>query len=268
MSAAVSVDAMVPKISVTPKWWAEKIEPHLRALNLEGGGQVLLSVKKVMASGEEPRKVAGQSVKKKLNSVGRYLLRKGKGVWQLVFNGMETVIKDGRGIALVAQLLLHPPGEGIHATELAALALGQSVVQEASLAADGDAGKESIKQQAQECMAVIHDPAACEAEKNEARQELDRLAQSLKVVGQAPASGAEKQVRAVRRAIERFIRSLRTARDRSKETQLVLRAFGEHLYQYLLQPSSRYGGSRRARVRSGMAGQFVYECPAGVRWSE
>ena len=104
MSAAVSVDAMVPKISVTPKWWAEKIEPHLRALNLEGVVQVLLSVKKVMASGEEPRKVAGQSVKKKLNSVGRYLLRKGKGVWQLVFNGMETVIKDGRGIALVAEI--------------------------------------------------------------------------------------------------------------------------------------------------------------------
>src|ERR1017187_4945128 len=268
MKPAVSVDAMVPELSVTPTWWAENIAPLLRALQLVGVDQVLLSAKKVMASGENPRKVAGQAVKKKLRSVGRYLLRKGRGMWKLVFNGMETVIKDCRGIALVAQLLLHTPVAGIHATELAALALGQSVVQEASLAGDGEAGKKAIKQEMHECVAVIHDPSASETEKNEARQELDKLEQSLKVVGQAPASGVEKLVRAVRRAIERFISSLRTARDRSKEAQLVLRAFGEHLYQYLLQPSSRYGGGRRSRVRRVLVGQFVYECPAGVRWSE
>ena len=268
MKPAVSVEALVPKLSVTPKWWAENIAPLLRALQLVEVDQVLLSVRKAMTSGEEPNKVVGHSVKKKLRSVGRYLLRKGRGMWKLVFNGMETVIKDCRGIALVAQLLLHTPVAGIHATELAALALGQSVVQEASLAGDGEAGKKSIRQRAHECMAVIQDPSASETEKNEAKQELDGLAQSLKVVSQVPASGAEKQVRAVRRAIERFISSLRTARDRSKEAQQALRAFGEHLHQYLWVPSSRYGGSRRARVRSGMAGRFVYERPAGVRWSE
>ena len=268
MNAAVSVDAMVPKLSVTPKWWAENIAPLLRALQLAGVDQVLLTAKKVMAGGEGPGKVAGRAVKTKLRCVVRHLLRKGLGFWRLVFNGMEAVVKDCRAIALVAQLLLHPLDGGIHATELAALALGQSVVQEGSLAGDGEAGKKAIKQEMHECMAVIHDPAACEAEKNEARQELDKLEQSLKVVGQAPASGAEKQVRAVRRAIERFISSLRTARDRSKEAQQALRAFGEHLHQYLWVPSSRYGGSRRARVRSGMAGKFVYERPAGVRWSE
>lgn len=268
MKPDATLDAMVPKLSVTPEWWAEKIDPLLLALKLEGVEEVVVSMKKAMASGVEAGKSAGQLVKKKSRSVGRYVLRKGKGVWDLVFNGMKTVIKDCRGMALVAQLLFHPPMDGIHGTELAALAFGQSVVQEASLAGDGEAGKKSIKQEAQECLAVIDDPAASEMEKNEARQELDRLEASLKVVNHAPASGAEKQVRAVRRAIERFIRDLRKARDPSKEAQRALRAFGEHLHQFLWIPSSRYGGSRRARVGSGMAGRFVYERPEGMRWAE
>ena len=268
MKAAVSVAAMVPMISVTQQVWSEMIAPFLPAGKSGGVKLVLVAAPGLVPGGSDTGGAAGGSVQKKSRSVARYLLRKGKGLWQLVIDGMETVIKDCRGIALVAQLLLHPLVGGIHATELAALALGQSVVQEASLTDDGAAGKKSIKQRAQECMAVIQDASASETEKNEARQEMAKLAESLKVVSQAPASGAEKQVRAVRRAIERFIRSLRTARGRSEEAQQVLRAFGEHLHQYLWIPSSRYGGSRRARVRSGMAGQFTYERPAGVRWSE
>jgi hypothetical protein len=268
MKAAGSVNAMVPMISLPQKVWSEIIEPCLRERNLAAVKLVLLAAPGTVADGNDTGGAAGGSVKKKSRSVGRYLLRQGKGLWQLVFNGMETVIKHCRGIALVAQLLFHPPEAGIHGTELAALALGQSVVQEASLAADGEAGKKSIEQEAHKCMAVIHDPSASEMEKDEARQELAKLAKILKVVSHAPASGAEKQVRAVRRAIERLIGELRTAHDRSKGAQQALRAFGEHLHQYLWIPSSRYGGSRRARVSSGMAGRFVYERPAGVRWSE
>jgi hypothetical protein len=53
--------------------------------------------------------------------------------------------------------------------------------------------------------------------------------------------------------------------ERSKNE--VWRSFGEHLDKCLWKPSGRSRGGRKARVRAGLAGRFVYEPPDGVKWS-
>ena len=50
----------------------------------------------------------------------RYSIRKGFGVWHLVFDGKEAILKHERGIFYVAYLLTHPPEQPIHALDLMA----------------------------------------------------------------------------------------------------------------------------------------------------
>jgi hypothetical protein len=198
----------------------------------------------------------------------RYLLRRGAGMWRVVCDKKEGEIDLGRGISLVAYLLFNPPLGGLHGTELASLAFGYEVVQEASLSADGDSTRRLIQKKARECMAVLQDPSASDMEKDEARGELETLGKALNVTRQDSNGGADKQVRAVRRAIERLIDKLREAKDRKGDPHVGLRAFGEHLHEYVWKPSSRFSGDRRARARAGVAGRFTYERPADVVWEE
>ena len=198
----------------------------------------------------------------------RYLLRKGAGIWRLVFNGAEGEIHDGRGIALVAYLLFNPPPGGVHGTELASLVFGSAVVQEASLGADGDATRKLIQKEAQGAMAVLTNPLSSEMEKNEAKDELQNLAKALNVTRKDSEGSVDQQVRAIRRAIDRLIDKLREATDRKKNPHRALRDFGEHLHKFLWIPSSRFSGDRRARARAEVAGHFTYERPNGVVWEE
>jgi hypothetical protein len=198
----------------------------------------------------------------------QYLLRKGQGVWRLVFDGQEGEIDDGRGIALVAHLLFNPPSGGLHGTELASLVFCHSVVVEASLGADGDSTRKVIQQKARECWATLNNPASSDLDKDEARDELEELARALNVTRSDSEGNADRQVRAVRRSIDRLIEKLRGATDRSKNPQAALRAFGEHLHKYLWTPSSRFSGDRRSRARAKVAGRFTYEPPDGVQWEE
>ncbi len=61
-------------------------------------------------------------------SGNRYLLRKGLRGWWLVFDGRQTVLPDEKGVGYVAVLLLDPPTEPMHASELARRAYGDAVV--------------------------------------------------------------------------------------------------------------------------------------------
>ena len=189
-------------------------------------------------------------------------------MWWVVCDGKEGEIDLGRGISLVAYLMFNPPAGGLHGTELASLAFGYEVVQEANLSADGDSTRRLIQKQAKEWLAVLQNPSSSEAEKDEAKEELEKLADAMNVTRAESNGGAEKQVRAVRRAIERLIDKLREAKDRKGDPHLGLRAFGEHLNEYVWKPSSRFGGNRRSRARAGVAGQFTYERPEGVVWAE
>ena len=198
----------------------------------------------------------------------KYLLRHGMGVWKLIFDGQEAELKTGRAISLAAYLLYHPPLDGIHATDLGRLVFGQEVVQEASLGAENNASRRQLQQQALKWHAVLSHPVASEGEKAEAMAKLEEIAELVQVTGHKLESGADKQVRAMRRALDRFIQDLRQATDRNKNPHPTLRAFGEHLHRYLWLPSSRYQRHSRSRTRAGVAGQFTYERPAGIRWAD
>jgi len=68
-------------------------------------------------------------------------------------------------------------------------------------------------------------------------------------------------------AILRFHRRLATAYTTEGTPDPILRQFAFHLLRYLIIPSARYGAERRARTKTGIAGCFTYEAPAGVQWN-
>jgi hypothetical protein len=78
----------------------------------------------------------------------------------------------------------------------------------------------------------------------------------------------QRQVRAIRQNIRRLLDRLAAARDARGETDEVLRAFGEHLDQYLWRPSGGGTGGKTSRERAGLAGRFTYEPPLGEKWRE
>jgi hypothetical protein len=198
----------------------------------------------------------------------RYVLRKGLGLWQLIFDGQPAAIDFGRGISLVAYLLFNPPAGGLHGTELDSLVFGNAVVEAANVMAEGDSTKLLIQKEARECQRVLQNPSASEMERDEAREKLERLAKALNVVGRTTDKNADNQVRAVKKAIKRLIDDLRESTDRNKNPNAVLRAFAEHLHNHLWIPSSRFSGTRHGRTRTKTAGRLTYEPPEGVVWTE
>lgn len=269
MPTNLPTESVVRVLQATPEQWAA-----VQALFAGNGGVGGAGLLMVVAPAEAGRPMAEDKTEKagdrgqRSASTGvgrsvmvapgpRYLLRRGLGVWRVVFEGREGEIEHGRGISLVAHLLFHLAPGGLHGTELAGMAFGQAVVHEASLGADGDSTRRLIQRQAKECMAVLQDPLASEMERSEATEQLEELAKALKVTRAGSEGGAEKQVRAVRRAIERLIEKLREAKDRRHDPHPALRAFGAHLHEYMRKPSSRFCGSRCARSRAEVAGRFT-----------
>ena len=196
------------------------------------------------------------------------LKQAGQKILELVFNGWRALLKQTQGLSLVAHLILRVPGQEIHGTKLAAAAFGQSEVQEGKPDDENDKTRKHLEQKARELKMVIDDEITTPEAREDAIGELEKLAKLKKALRSGKMSPAEKVVRAVRRAIQRLIDRLKSTRCLDAEAQQALRGFGEHLYHHLWIPSSRYGGSRQARVKTGMAGKFIYERPAGVCWAQ
>jgi hypothetical protein len=194
----------------------------------------------------------------------RYVLRKGMKPWKVVFDGAEDVLDDEKGLHYVAYLLKNP--NAIHGVDLAAKISGRSIIQEANLSGDGDAAMREIRREALELMGVLRSEHESDEAKEKARGRLEELAEVRKAVGKGPASGAERAVRAVRRAIDRLRTKLLAAKARDGGPHPVFRPFGEHVEKHIWIPSSRYSGGRRARTLAGVAGFFTYEAPGGVSW--
>ena len=117
------------------------------------------------------------------------------------------------------------------------------------------------------CQAVIDDDGASEVEREEARAELEEIQDWARKHMRGTEGNEQRQVRAIRQNIRRLLDRLAAARDARGEADEVLRAFGAHLDQFLWRPSGGGANGRSSRVRSGPAGRFTYEPPAGVRWS-
>jgi len=221
-----------------------------------------------------------------------YGLRKGLGVWKLVFEGKEAELKHERGILYVAWLLANPPEQPIHALDLAAkipeiyrhqLALNQIAdpstgraapvqsharIQERSLSLDDAQSLRVLLRKEKELEAILDDENESEPVKQEALRELEAIAEFQRQRGRRSQDSAQRAVRAVRMAIVRFHRRLLTAIDRSGNPHPVLRPFAAHLEKHLLIPSARYCGPTGNRARGPLAGCFTYEPPPGVIWSD
>lgn len=214
----------------------------------------------------------------------RFTLRRDLGVWRLVFDGRDAVLKHERGILYVVSLLYHPPKEPIQALELAAKIPGiyrkqlgltsiinpitgntvpiekHSMIQERSSGIDDRESARRVWKMQQQWQAVLDDPKATEPEKAEALQHLEEVAEFLRTYVAQSKSNAEHVVRAVRRAITRFIDHLSNALDKNGNPHPVLRAFAKHLHDHLILPTislSKCKGSR---------GYYCYEPPPGLKW--
>lgn len=212
---------------------------------------------------------------KPTGAVARYRLRKGHGVWSLVFAGMEGVIEDCRAMTLLNHLLKHPPDEAMHAVELEAVVAGhgegeadrEAVVQEGSGGRLNAGNNTILKQKLRELKEAIDDDTLPETERDKAQVEFDELLRAASRGGKM-ADAASRAAERVGKALKRLQRDLAEAEFKPGEPNAVLRAFGEHVRKYVLVPSLRYAGLRGKRSGGRKAGSFIYERPPDVIWAD
>jgi hypothetical protein len=220
----------------------------------------------------------------------RYMIRKGLGVWKLIFDGKEADLKHERGIFYVAYLLTHPPEQPIHALDLLAripemyrhqLGLEQLTdpttgrvtpvqsharIQERSLSLDDAQTMRAILRKEKELEAILDSESESEPVKAEALRELEELAQFQKQYGRRTHDNSQRAVDSVRKAIARFHQRLLHGADARAALNDVHGLFASHINQYLLIPSRRYSGLARHRARTSLAGCLTYERPPGITW--
>jgi hypothetical protein len=220
----------------------------------------------------------------------KFQLKKGLGVWKLIFDGHEADLKHERGIFYVAWLLYHPPAQPIHALDLIAkipelyrnqLGLAQITypdngksttlesharIQERSLALDDAQVLRAILKKQQELEAILDDESESEPIKQEALRELEAIIQFQKQHGKRSQTNSQRAADSVRKAIIRFHQRLSKTADAKADPNHVLARFAAHLENHLLIPSRRYSGHGNAYARTGLAGCFTYEPPSGCVW--
>ena len=193
----------------------------------------------------------------------RYLLRKeARRGWQLVLDAKPTTLPGWKGLDYIAHLLVQAPGEWIHGRDLGAHASSHAVIDgQRNLAADDTESFEGKRKALQECQQILDDPDRNETEKAEAQADKDQILLWSKKHMRGTEGSEQHQVRAIRQSIRRVLENLEESPDG------VWRAFGQHLDKHLWKPSGRSRGGRNSRVRAGLAGCFIYEPPAHVRWT-
>jgi hypothetical protein len=217
-----------------------------------------------------------------------YSLRKGLGCWELRYAGRKALIKDERGVAIVAYLLRNPPLERIHAVDLEKLVWAQGFVGETTspLATESAAeldeqhltvrsepgglarcadDNELLKRKVRELLDIIRDETLPAAERDDAQEKLDEISRAMSG-SKGISRDAARAVERVRKAILRLHAHLAAALDENQQPHSVLREFAEHLRKHLILPSARFTKSKTSRNQAGVAGTFTYEPPPGVVW--
>ena len=113
---------------------------------------------------------------------------------------------------------------------------------------------------------MMEDRNEREAIKAELHDEIENIEQFQRDHLGPVQNDAQKAVRAVRRAINRFHAHLAKAKDPAGQSHPVLSLFADHIEKHILIPSARYSDRPGARARTGLAGCFTYEQPEGVQW--
>lgn len=221
-----------------------------------------------------------------------FSLRQFRGTWELVFDGEKASIKHEKGLLLVEYLLKNPPQQPVHVCEIEAevcavtadesgitviedpetgerITLGRnSQFHERNLGLDDQACADRLWQIRRKSAAVEDDPDASELERQEASQLIEQIDEYLRKSVASQTSNAAKACDRVRKAISRLIRNLNEFKDNQGNGNDVYHAFADHLQKHLIEPSSRYSGTRSSRTRAKVAQTFTYEPPEGVTWSD
>lgn len=108
----------------------------------------------------------------------------------------------------------------------------------------------------------IADPDTAPEAREAAERQRDEIQAFLYSGGPRHSDQASKAYDRIRNQLNRLMNRLRA----EGESTPAVSAFAEHLEEYLVKPSRRYSGSRRSRVRAGLAQTFTYEPPPGVVW--
>jgi len=231
-----------------------------------------------------------------LTSASRCSIRHHFGFWSLDFDGHRAVFDhEHHGAFYVAYLLLHRPFQLIHGmaldfkasayfnqrpTEICETliknpangrteALAGDAIVERGFCADKRDGLAPLFRKIEELEAILEDDDASEPVKAEVQRELEELYayQKRAVNVKRLTDAAQKTVRTVRVAIQRFHQRLATAVDPQSNPHPVLRPFADYIDQTIITPSTRYANSGRGRAKTGTAGCFIHEPPHGVLWS-
>jgi len=204
----------------------------------------------------------------------QYALRRDAGYWALVFDGREAILQHELGALYVACLLLNPPKEPLHAVALVLKARetagkpagADEVLEERSMGLEDATAVRALWRRQSELERVLKDRHEIEPVKAEALRELEEITEHLRTSPWPSRHGAERCVRAVAMAIQRFHARLVRAVDTEGRPDTVLRDFALHLYDYLLLPSGRSCERAWRMLACVPNGCFTYLPPKGVVW--
>jgi len=118
-----------------------------------------------------------------------------------------------------------------------------------------------------ELEAILDSEPESEPVKQEALRELEAIIEFQRLMGARTRSNAQRAANAVRMAITCLYQHLADAKDIYGNPHLVLVPFAAHIEKHILIPSRRYAGEGNRFARSGLAGAFSYESPAGMSWA-
>jgi len=221
-----------------------------------------------------------------------FRLRQFRGNWEIVFDGERASIGHEKGLSLVEYLLKNPPKQPIHVCDIEAevcdvkadkkgipviedpetgetITLGRHTrLQERNLSLDDQDGARRLWQIRRKYAAVEDDSDANETERREARQLVEQIDEHLSKTVASQKNNATKAYDRVRQAITRLMKNLTSFQDNKGKGNGVYHAFADHLQKHLIDPSSRYSGTRSSRIRTQVAQTFTYEPPDGVSWSD
>ena len=210
----------------------------------------------------------------------RFALRKHYHCWQLIYEWQPALLQDESAVYYISRLTSQPhqPMNGydlyalfnpvdpqnagsIEHNPCSASPGGPAAnprIQEASLSKGVNRPHQAaIKQllcEIAELESAAESDTLCALEKEETAAELQEKRKVLAALTARPKDGAYKAAKAVRLAINRLYKALRSANDEHANPHPVLRPFAEHLLRCIILPSR------------ALPAQLIYQPPPGVLW--
>jgi hypothetical protein len=152
------------------------------------------------------------------------------------------------------------------ATGATVVVQADAAIQERDLRLDDAEAAAALRRRIRQLDGRLEDRNEREMVKAEIMQEIEDIEEFQRKHFHRVASDAQRAVRTVRMAIKRFHQKLASTLDANGRPHAVLIAFSQHIERHIILPSARFASLRGTLARTGLAGCFTYEPPAGVAW--